>query len=247
LESLIAGVAFSVFGRLAVAVLSLLPGVSNLWVAIAPKEVPFLGTACGAFLLGISSPYVVNQICSRVSRLPKFNQTEAQFRAISRHGNHILRLVHTAVREERPISLTLDNRKLYVGVIVDAPNLEAHDAFLSLMPWFSGYRDKDTLVLVFTVDYLRVYEKQNLEKYHFRVVVPISSIRMISFFDPAVLSGFRSGRRGSRGTPRNRERLGGNGSISVTQKWSKHVESLRATEPKHFAILVLFPSGRIEL
>jgi hypothetical protein len=99
-------------------------------------------------------------------------------------------LVHTAAREERPISLTLDNRKIYVGLIVDAPNLEAHDAFLSLVPWFSGYRDKDTLALIFTVDYLRVYEAQNLEKYSFRVVVPISSIRMISFFDPSVYPAF---------------------------------------------------------
>ena len=129
-------------------------------------------------------------MCSNFGIFSRFSQTEAQFSAISRHGNHMLRLVHTAAREERPVSLTLDNRKFYVGIIVDAPNLEAHDAFLSLVPWFSGCRDKDTLALTFGVDYLRVYEQQHLEMYQFRVVVPIASIRMVSFFDPSVYPAF---------------------------------------------------------
>jgi hypothetical protein len=67
LESLIAGVLFAVSGRLAVAILSLVPHVSRFWFAIAPRDVPFLGTACAAFLLGISLPYAMNQICSKVS------------------------------------------------------------------------------------------------------------------------------------------------------------------------------------
>lgn len=190
LESAIAGVVFSIAARCCVAIFARCASVMTVWASISPRDVPFLGTACGAFLLGVGSPYVLNWMCSKIGNLSKFTQTEAQFSAISRHGNHMLRLVHTAVRGERPVSLTLDNRKFYVGIIVDAPNLEAHDAFLSLVPWFSGCRDKDTLALIFGVDYLRVYETQHLEMYRFRVVVPIASIRMISFFDPSVYPAF---------------------------------------------------------
>ncbi len=59
-----------------------------------------------------------------------------------------------------------------------------------LVPWFSGHRDKDALTLVFTVEYLRVYEREHLDPYEFRVVIPVPSIRMISFFDPAVYPAF---------------------------------------------------------
>jgi hypothetical protein len=190
LESAIAGVFFSLVARCCVAILARSASVIGAWNSLSPRDVPFLGTACGAFLLGFGSPYLLNWACPRITTLSRFSQTEAQFRAISRHGNHMLRLVHTAAREERPVSVTLDNRKCYVGIIVDAPNLEAHDAFLSLVPWFSGFRDKDTLGLVFGVDYLRVYDAQHLDPYQFRVVVPISNIRMISFFDPSVYPAF---------------------------------------------------------
>jgi hypothetical protein len=88
------------------------------------------------------------------------------------------------------VSISLDNGKFYVGLVAAAPNLEPHDTFLSITPFYSGYRDKETHRLMFTVDYLKVYDKHALDPEDCRVVVPMSSIRMASLFDQAAYPAF---------------------------------------------------------
>src|SRR5947208_3374452 len=74
--------------------------------------------------------------------------------------------------------------------VVAAPNLEPHDTFVALIPFFSGYRDNSTLQLRLTTDYLGVYESEGLDPKEFRVVIPVSSIRMASLFDHSVYPKF---------------------------------------------------------
>jgi hypothetical protein len=75
-------------------------------------------------------------------------------------------------------------------LVAAAPNLEPHDTFLAITPFYSGYRDRQTLRLVLTVDYLNVYDQHGLYAEDFRVVVPVASIRMASFFDQAAYPAF---------------------------------------------------------
>jgi hypothetical protein len=61
---------------------------------------------------------------------------------------------------------------------------------VGITPFYSGYREKETLRLVFTVNYLDVYEKQHLDPEGFRVVLPMANIRMASLFDQSSYSAF---------------------------------------------------------
>ncbi len=115
---------------------------------------------------------------------------EAKSKAIERHGNDLLRLLHTASLEEKTVSLSLDNGKVYIGVVAAAPNLAPHDTYLAVTPFYSGYRSRETNELVLTVDYLGVYNRENLEAKDFRVVLPMANIRVASFFDQSIYPSF---------------------------------------------------------
>jgi hypothetical protein len=115
---------------------------------------------------------------------------DAKTKAIELHGNDLLRLLHNASLEERPVSVSSDNGKVYIGVVAAAPNLAPHDTYLSITPFYSGYRDRETNELILTVDYLAVYEQKNLEAKDFRVVLPMVNIRIASFFDQSIYPSF---------------------------------------------------------
>ncbi len=67
--------------------------------------------------------------------------------------------------------------------MASAPDLERHETFFSMIPFFSGYRETNTLELVLTVSYLEVAEKHGLHLESFLIVLPVSSVRSASFFD----------------------------------------------------------------
>lgn len=150
---------------------------------MAPREIPFLGTTLIAVGFGFIVPHLLN---GALSRLGWLTVEQARMRAIEKYGNHALRVMHTAEATERPVSITLDNRKVYIGFIAGAPNLEPHDCYVALIPFLSGHRDSTTLDLRLTVDYLRVYEQAGLDPQDFVLVLPVSNIRSISYFDHAV-------------------------------------------------------------
>lgn len=193
LESAFVGLLLGVFAWITVGTVQRWPIAVKLWRDIAP-DMPFLGTATLSLLLGISLPYISNWVL-RKTRLQTIE--DAQLRAVSRYGNNLQRLLHSAAFDEKTISITLDSRKVYVGYVIQAPNLEPHDTFVAVLPLFSGYRDKDTLELIFTTDYTLVCEKADRPASDFVQVVPISSIRSAGLFDLNVQPLFVSGDDGS--------------------------------------------------
>jgi hypothetical protein len=187
MESALVGVFLSILGRLAVLLLLCFPSAMKAWMTVAPASVPFLGTALGSLLLGLCTPHLLNLFLDKTRIMTKL---DAQTEAIEHHGNHLLRLLHTASSEEKPIAIVLDNLKVYIGTVAAAPNLEPHDTYLAITPFYSGYRDRETLELVLTVDYLSVYENKQLNADDFRVVVPVTAIKMASLFDQAAYPAF---------------------------------------------------------
>ncbi len=186
LESALVGVIFAAFGWIVVRVVALAPCAVMFWENIAPR-IPYLGTALVALAIGLIAPVALNFALARAGLLTR---GDAQRKAIDRHGNHILRFLHAASTQERPVAITLDNRKVYIGTVAAAPNLESHDTFFSITPFFSGYRDKDDMALNLTVDYLRVYEAEHLDPEDFNITIPLSSVRMANFFDQSVYPAF---------------------------------------------------------
>lgn len=188
LSSALAGVVCAFAGRVLATALRSVPVLHQGWRAIAAPDIPYLGTALVSLLIGGVSAYLLNFVLSVTGWV---TEKDAQRKAIQRHGNHLLRLLHRAANEERTVSVTLDNRKVYIGLLAAAPNLESHETFFSLTPFLSGYRDKDTLELVFTTDYLHVYEKGSLDVDDCNVALPIASVRSASLFDHTVYDDFR--------------------------------------------------------
>lgn len=65
---------------------------------------------------------------------------------ISTFGNPISQLLRRAADRQKLVMLTMKSRKIYCGRILEVPSdIDAVDACIELLPFFSGYRDKDTL------------------------------------------------------------------------------------------------------
>lgn len=117
-------------------------------------------------------------------------------------NNPLEQLIIEASATLFPVLATLKSKKIYVGW-VHAPVLEHGEIdYLSLIPLLSGYRDKDTLSVVFTTNYRQHYS-DCLEAPHsanllddfkldnFRVVIPVAEIENISLFDFQTYTAFK--------------------------------------------------------
>jgi hypothetical protein len=139
--------------------------------------VDFSGTGVSALGLGVILPLVGN-LCLERDR--------AQDLAVRRYGGSLSRLLHAATIRDFPVSVTLENRKTYVGFVIGAPNLDPSDQYVQILPLVSGYRDKDDLRLRFTDNYSEVYQSGRVDPSDFIVVLRVENIRMASFYDPNI-------------------------------------------------------------
>lgn len=186
LESSLVGVALAILARVATLLLAAIPGLERAWMRFSPPF-SYSGTALASLLLGGAFAFVANLFLERTGLLTR---RAAQYKAIRLYGNELLRLFHTAQNQERAVTLTLDNRKVYIGLIAAAPNLEPHEGFIGITPFYSGYRDKDTLEVRLTVDYIPVYERGALDASESEITIPISSIRSAGFFNESAWVAF---------------------------------------------------------
>jgi hypothetical protein len=82
-----------------------------------------------------------------------------------------------------PVSVTLVNRKVYVGYVWDLPK-SPRDKYFSLMLLLSGYRDEDTLAFRESINYADKTElDQQMPKY-FIITIAIKDVVTANPFDP---------------------------------------------------------------
>jgi hypothetical protein len=120
-------------------------------------------------------------------------------RAARNAGEHMELVVIESLEESKPIEVSLQNRKIYMGWAVDTGVGSSADADVAMVPMFSGYRDEDTLDSMITMDYAPVIRRnlgQNraLDLRDFRVVIPMSEIVSVRLFDEDVYNDFSMGR-----------------------------------------------------
>ncbi len=120
------------------------------------------------------------------------------FLKLAIRDNDLDRLLYSAAVEPMPISLTMDNRKVYVGFVVTTIDPTTPRKALTILPLMSGYREENGGKIIFTTYYERVYELltdetkrlDHLSVDHFRIVLPIDRIHSANMFDVVAYAQF---------------------------------------------------------
>ncbi len=184
-QSAIAGIALSAVARLAIVLISLTPLgpiLDRFWLLFSPFD--YSGTSALALISGPALAILVNLVVDR---------SKAYELEIQRHGNFLLKLLNSARKEKSLISITLDTRKWYVGWVVQAPNLDPQELHFQILPFISGYRDKDTLVTHRSVFYQDVLNDPDHHKDQFYITLPLKDVKIAGLFNDEVYNEFFAG------------------------------------------------------
>lgn len=192
------------------------------WVhAVAPW--PYAGTIIGAFLLGIAISLGVNWRLTREralylsgewwgSDLFRFlretTATEDELRLflwriyVGATTGEVAGLFDQDFAVERGspkkvICVTLDDRKVYVGLMIQSPRLTPGQGFFMLLPRASGYREEKTLGVVLTTDYAPLLRELvsigahgYLRPEDLQVLLPLNRVVSARVFDEDVYQRF---------------------------------------------------------
>src|SRR5829696_9044855 len=122
---------------------------------VGPLQMPgLLAAFAGAFLLG--------PLCAVLINVFFISRAAASDFAVRKFGSELEKFALDAMEQALPVSVTLENRKVYVGWVADAPVVEPRkdvEAYLKLVPLRSGYRDDESLRLHITTHYEHIYQR----------------------------------------------------------------------------------------
>jgi len=102
------------------------------------------------------------------------------------------------------VSITLDSRKCYIGIIFDVFIEDTQIDSIALIPFYSGYRQSEDLELKINRSYEGHYDREGLfdenpdfrRLNYFRVVIPRREIVSCSMFSPEVFESLANGTNG---------------------------------------------------
>lgn len=174
-QSAVAGVILSFFARiivLAIAYTAIGPWVEARWSAFSPF--PFSATSALSMVLGPIAAMILNVF---------IDTDEAKDIEVRRNGNPLIRLLYSAAKEGFLVSITMDNRKWYVGWILESPSLLPAERYFRLLPYMSGYRDQSTLETFRTVFYEDVLNSPEIDKGELVLTLPIDSVKIAGRFN----------------------------------------------------------------
>jgi hypothetical protein len=177
-QSAIAGICLSAIARLIDLLIDLTPFgalAHHLWIWFSPFS--YSAVSALALLLGPAFALVVN-LC--------IDKERAKDIEIRRHGNSLIQLLHRAQKERLLLSITLDSRKWYVGWVAESPNLDPQEFYFRILPFISGYRDKDTLETFRVVFYQDVLKDTDLDPEQFYVTLPLKDVKIAGLFNDEV-------------------------------------------------------------
>lgn len=169
----------------------LFPALTGWWFA-ARVVIPFPNI--GALFLAVVAGWLFARVVN--ARIPS---EEGVRRAVESYGGELLILLHNAARTGTPVSLTMSNRKVYVGFIRATPTLRYPHT--RILPTMSGYRHESTLKVHWETIYWSVYESLEkrrkkgeivIGKEAFGIVLPIDQICSANIFDEGTYSAYFS-------------------------------------------------------
>ncbi|WP_410685962.1 hypothetical protein [Avibacterium paragallinarum] len=134
------------------------------------------------------------------SDIKKKNENISQRYTDLGKSSGVLSVILESAITQIPVKISLKSKKVYVG-IVDSEQFEQADIDnVTIIPYLSGYRDKDTLFIHFDCNYVDVYNKYKItidgqedgdhNLRHFRTVIRLSEVESISLFNPEYYDDF---------------------------------------------------------
>ena len=94
--------------------------------------------------------------------------------------------IYERISTNKMIMVTLENKKVYAGWPIEAPNKEENQ-WLRLVPHWSGYRDEEAMIKV-QINYSKVFGMSPSEQNH--MLIPVEKIVTVQPFDAAVFDEF---------------------------------------------------------
>lgn len=151
----------------------------------------FVGNVlCYSLVRDIKTYEILVLFFSYVSLRGEATQEQANWKDAFKNQDAILNLIIEAAESQTPIRICLKSRKIYIG-LVESEQFERADLDnITIIPYLSGHREKDTLQMVIDHNYISVYQKNKiLENKNFqlltkfRIVLRLNEIESISLFD----------------------------------------------------------------
>lgn len=175
LQTAVAGTCLEIIARFLGLLYDLLPGsdvAEATWSHFVPF--PYAATSLLALLLGPLAAVIWNSFVGK---------EEAKEIEIRKHGNAFTQLLLRAQKERQLVSITLDNRKWYIGWITESPNLDPQELYFRLLPYRSGYRDSDNLKTIYTTFYDEALTETSLYKEDLIITLPLKDVKAANLFD----------------------------------------------------------------
>jgi hypothetical protein len=178
---------------------------------------PFLEDSNHAYQIPLSLVCIYAMVLGwPVAKLLNLPLRKTYFLEKALADNPIEGLLYWSVVNEKPVAVTMDNRKVYIGYIVETPDPEKETKAISILPLASGYRTKESSKLVITTDYESVYRQaeddqvdasadgeiveEDLEDEieegepdpdDFVVILPVNRVHSLNLFDFTVYAKFQ--------------------------------------------------------
>jgi hypothetical protein len=144
-----------------------------------PIKSTYAGTSLCVLLLSIGFTEISNLFLDEKKRVTK---------AIKSIGNEFELLLESSFTENKLLSFTLDNGKIYIAWVKELP-IPSVSKYVRIIPIISGYRD-DQKNVVFTTHYLSVYAEyiqegrvKSIEELDTDLILNSDNIVTVSFFD----------------------------------------------------------------
>jgi hypothetical protein len=213
LHSALAGSVLLLISRILIVIVNLTPlgaPLKGIMLSLAPID--YLGTSLLCLLLGWIAPKLQNNKIPRrywklllIARFDRSiisrhmcrwrrlfavvdarNARAARDNEVQKEAMALAQLLDKAQSTKSLISITLSNRKWYVGYVAEALNLKPQETYFRLLPIISGYRDKDTLQTRRRIYYPDTYADPQVSSQDFVIVIPLKDIQIANLFDEAV-------------------------------------------------------------
>lgn len=162
---------------------------NSIWQQFSP--IKDSGAPTIALVLGVFGWFPLNLLIPYKTGLARFHRLG--------NSDAMDRFLFNSAESNASILVTLSDGKFYVGKVDSiAANPLAPNSFIQILPYASGYRDKDTKELSFTSFYDTVYDEMVREPGftedaldQFKKVLPFSAIFSANRFDPAMYMRFQ--------------------------------------------------------